>query len=112
MFYRVQIWIAIIICVMLISIINMVRREKIDLRYALSWILLALIALILDIFPQILWWMAYILGIELASNMVFIVAILFLVIKVYTLTASVSRLADKNKRLVQEIALLREEMKK
>ena len=64
MFYRVQIWIAIIICVMLISIINMVRREKIDLRYALSWILLALIALILDIFPQILWWMAYIVGIE------------------------------------------------
>ncbi len=109
---RLQICIAVIIIVLFIAIVNMIRREKIDLRYALSWMVLCFVALILDAFPGILEWMADALGIALPSNMVFIVAILLLTITIYSLTASVSRLSAKNKRLTQEMALLREEMER
>ena len=107
---RLQISVAVLVLVMLLTIVNMVRKEKIDLRYALSWIVLCALVLVLDAFPGILEWVARLLGIEIPSNMIFIFAIFLLVVTVYSLTASVSRLADKNKRLTQELALLREEV--
>ena len=51
---RLQISIAVLVLVMLLTIMNMVRKEKIDLRYALSWIVLCILVLILDAFPGIL----------------------------------------------------------
>lgn len=109
---RLQIVIAVIIISVLVLIINMVRKKKIDLRYALSWICLAIALLLLDIFPGIMEWMAELIGIKTPSNMVFFFGFLLLVIIIYSLTASVSRLSNKTKQLTQELALLREEMER
>ena len=109
---KLQICIAVLVLVMMFLIANMVRKKKIDLRYALGWLCLGAIVLILDAFPSILNNMAKILGVALPSNMVFMVGIIFLVVAIYMLTASVSRLSNKNKRLTQEMALLREELER
>lgn len=109
---RLQIIIGIIIFLLLLFIINMVRNKKVDLRYALSWMFLAVILLLLDVFPQIVYIIAELVGIETPSNMVFFFGFLFVVILVYSLTVSVSRLSIKTKRLTQEIALLRKELER
>lgn len=109
---RLQIVIGVIIIGVLVLIVNMVRKKKIDLRYALSWICLAIVLLLLDIFPGIMEWMAELIGIKTPSNMVFFFGFLLLVIIIYSLTASVSRLSNKTKQLTQELALLREEMER
>jgi hypothetical protein len=109
---RLQIFIALVIVVTFLMIANMVRKKLIDLRYALKWLLLCVVVLVLDIFPEILNWFAVALGVSLPSNMVFMVAIFLLVVTVYSLTASVSRLSTKTKRLTQELALLRDEVEK
>ena len=109
---KLQIIIGIIIVGMLLLVANMVRKKKIDLRYALSWMCLAIVLLILDIFPQIMEWAADVIGIETPSNMLFFFGFLLLVIIIYSLTASVSRLSNKTKRLTQELALLREELER
>lgn len=109
---RLQIVIGIIILAMFLFVANMVRKKKIDLRYALSWLCLAVIILILDIFPQIVFALAGLIGISVPSNMVFFVGFVFVVILIYILTVSVSHLSLKVKRLTQELALLREEMER
>lgn len=109
---RLQIVIGFIVLAMILCIANMVRKKKIDLRYALSWLCLAVIILLLDIFPQIVFGFAELIGISVPSNMVFFVGFIFVVILIYSVTVSVSRLSLKVKRLTQELALLREEMER
>ena len=109
---RLQIVIGFIVLAMILFIANMVRKKKIDLRYALSWLCLAVIILLLDVFPQIVFGFAELIGISVPSNMVFFVGFIFVVILIYSVTVSVSRLSLKVKRLTQELALLREEMER
>lgn len=109
---RLQIVIGIIIVLMFLFIVNMVRKKKIDLRYALSWLCMLLIVLVLDIFPQIVFRFAELIGIDIPSNMVFFVGFLISFVMIYSATVSVSRLSLRVKRLTQELALLREEMER
>ena len=69
---------------------------------------MCVLALILDIFPQLLYSCAEIMGITLPSNMVFFVTIVLLISVIYSLATSVSHLSTKVKRLTQELALLKE----
>ncbi len=109
---RLQIFVGIIIVFFLLLIANMVRKKKIELKYSLRWMVLCVLALILDIFPQLLYGCARMVGITLPSNMVFFVAIVLLISVIYSLATSVSHLSTKVKRLTQELALLREEVEK
>lgn len=109
---RFQIFIGILVIILMLIIVNMVRTKKIDLRYAIGWLCLGAVILLLDIFPQIVFWSAELAGITLASNAVFFVSIIALVVLIYALTVSVSKLSAKSKRMAQEIALLREELER
>lgn len=109
---RVQIVVGLIIVFLLAVIVNMVRKNKIDLRYALGWIILGVIVLVLDIFPDILAVISKLLGITVPSNMIFLVGFLLSFIMIYLLTVSVSKLSGNVKRLTQEMALLKDSMEK
>ena len=97
---------------LLIAIVKMTARKKIDLKYSLFWMGMCAAVLAMSAFPQILDVFAGIIGVEIASNMVFMFAAILLFIISFCLTAEVGRLAAKNKRLAQEIALIKNEMKK
>lgn len=107
---RAYIIIACVILLILIVIFYMIGSKKLELKYSLSWIGLLTISLIMDLCPDFLLWLSQLLGIELPSNMVFAFGIFFLSIVVFLLTLSFSRLSNKMKRLIQEIALLQEEV--
>lgn len=55
---RLQIIIAVIIVIALCIIINMIRKKRLELRYALAWLIVGAGVLILDCFPQLIKWMA------------------------------------------------------
>ena len=105
---RIQLLIGALLVLLLVYMISMIRKEKIDLRYALPWIIICLIIGVIDLCPWILEKLAGLFGMHVPSNMVFLVAIVLLSHRVFLLTASVSRLSGKNTRLAQEIALLKE----
>lgn len=107
---RLQIFIGIVILVAFFFIVNMVRKKKIDLRYALGWLCTLAIVFVLDLFPQIVFWFAQLIGIDIPSNMVFLVGLFVAIILIYSLTVSVSNQSHKIKRLTQEVALLRKEL--
>lgn len=105
---RFQIIIGAILVLAMLLILQQVRKNKLNLRFALLWLVLGVLMLIIDIFPGIITFVASALGLELASNLLFFLGICFTLILVFGLTLKVSKLSDEAKRLTQEVALLKE----
>ena len=102
---RIQIIIAVVIILALFVIINMIRKKALELRYALTWLAVGVIVLILDIFPGIMGWMSGAMGIELPTNMLFFMGFCFSLTIIFGLTIAVFRMSIRIKNLTQEVAL-------
>lgn len=109
MSFRLQVVIFFIIILGIAYILNLVRKKYMDLRYALSWILISVCILILTAFPQILNVLAGILGIASPVNMLFFFGFCFSIVIIFSLSIALSRMSEKVKRLAQEIAILRKD---
>ena len=103
---KLQIIIAVIILIGFFLLTKLIRKNKLDLKYALSWILLGAGILILDLFPGITSLLARLLGIEVPVNMLFFLGFCFSLLVIFSLTMAVSRLSRRITRLTQEVALL------
>lgn len=104
---RLQIIIGCLIVLGLLHLVRMTRREKIEFRFALPWAGMALILLLLDIFPGIPVWLARLMGIATPSNMLFLLGMLFLLMLVFMLSTALSNAQKKIKQMAQEIALMK-----
>ena len=105
---KIQVIVAVIVFLGLLGIANMVRKEALDLKFALSWLSVGIIVLILDIFPGLMQSLVHLLGIEIPVNMMFFFGFCFTLFLVFILTVKVSRQEEQLKRLAQEMALLEE----
>ena len=105
---KIQVIVAVLILAALVGIVNMVRKEALDIKFALSWLFVGVLVLALDIFPEIMTYMVHLLGIELPVNMMFFFGFCFTLFLLFTLTVKVSKQSEQIKRLAQEIALLEE----
>ena len=109
---KIQIIIGVLLAVAILGLLNMVRKAKLDLRYALSWLIVGVTALVLDIFPGIMNWLVQLLGIELPVNMMFFFGFCFTLLLLFGLTTKVSKQSEQLKRLTQKTALLEDRMQK
>jgi hypothetical protein len=75
------------------------------MKDAIVWVLIAVLIAIFGVFPQLPMWLAGVIGIESAANMVFLLFITILLVRLFTLSLRVSMLEDKNTTLAGEIAL-------
>ena len=106
---KIQIIIAVGVLVALVIIVNMIRRKKLELRYALAWLLVGVGILILDCFPKLITWLSNQLGIASPVNMLFFFGFCFSLILIFVLTMAISRMSIRMKQLAQEIALSKKE---
>ena len=88
------------------SVVYLMKKHKMYLRYALKWIFTGVIMIILALFPSLLRTLFNILGIQVYSNGIFAILLFFILVILMSLTSIVSGLNNKNRRLTQEIALL------
>ncbi|HOK43239.1 MAG TPA: DUF2304 domain-containing protein [Thermoclostridium caenicola] len=95
-----------------VFIMNMVRTKKLELKYALTWILTSFSFVLLSIFPEILFFIAALMHIELPVNALYLCVISLLLLIVFTLSVAVSRQALRIKTLVQEIGLIKETLER
>ena len=102
---RIQIIIGIIVFMALCVIVNMIRKKRLELRYALAWLIVGVGIFVLDCFPQLITWMACVLGIASPVNMLFFLGFCFSLIIIFILTVAVSRASIRIKELAQELAL-------
>ena len=87
-------------------VIYLVRRGSLELKYALGWILVGLLLLVLCVFPMLLNRIAELMGVEIPINAAFFLSILFLMSMLLALTVVVSGHKGRLFRLTQTIALL------
>lgn len=104
---RLQIILAAALILILLMLVNRVRKEKLDLKYALPWITLLVGLLVIDAFPGITEWLASVMGIALPINMLMLLGLAFSVTVIFFLTSMMSKEIDKQKQLTQEVGLLR-----
>ena len=102
---------AAILLIGFVIIINMVRKKSLDLRYALIWLALIAMILVIVIVPGLLGVITHFLGIYDAMNMVFFMGFVFLIVVTFFLTAALSRNSNRIKALTQRVALLEKQVR-
>ena len=108
---KIQIIAAVILVLGLLCILRMIKKRKMELKYALPWLIATVIAIVVDAFPQILFWITDLMGIETPSNALFLIALCLMIALIFLLTVVVSRQSDRIKHLAQTVALNDEQIR-
>lgn len=96
------------ILIVLIFIFALLKKNRLNIKYAIVWIVLFIFLLIFTLIPGFLEYLTHLFGFINASNMIFSIFIALLVILTIVLTMIVSSQDKKIRILIQEISLLKE----
>jgi hypothetical protein len=97
---------------LLLTVLEMVRRRRLLERYALLWLLSALVLLALAVWRGALEQVAKAVGIYSPPNALFFIALGFILVLLLHFSAAVSRLADQSKVLAQRQAILEQRLRR
>jgi len=100
-------WFAIIIgVVFLVMMIELIRKNRVTLKYALLWLFSGLVLLVLAIFPQVLNWVAGLIGVYSPVNALFAILLCCGLVLMISFSVIVSGNKKAVVRLTQKISLL------
>jgi hypothetical protein len=109
---RIQVITILVAALLLVGVIELVRRRRLLERYALLWLLSSTVLLGLAIWRGALDKIAEQIGVAYPPNALFIVAFGFVLWMLLHFSVAVSRLSDQSKVLAQRLALLDERMRR
>ena len=92
--------------VLLLLVLELVRRRRLLERYALVWLGSALVLLALAVWGDLLSVIASAIGIAYPPSALFVIAFGFIMLLLLHFSIAVSKLTDQSKVLAQRIALL------
>lgn len=95
---------------LLLVVMEMIRRGRLKERYALLWLLAGGVLLFLSLSRRVLDSLASLFGIFYPPSLLFLLAFIFLLLITLHYSVVLSGLSEKNKRLAQEVALLRRKL--
>lgn len=107
-----QLFVVLIVLAFLVFVVSKLRREQIEFKYALIWLVSGLIIMVLAIFPGILAWMGAVMGVGLPLNLVFFLGIILNLIISFALTVTYSNLKNMVYKVTQMAAILDNEQNK
>jgi hypothetical protein len=91
---------------LLIGVLELVRRRRLMERYALLWLFSAIVLLALAIWQDLLAHVARLIGVFYPPSALFVIAFAAVLLLLLHFSVTVSRLADQSKVLAQRLALL------
>jgi hypothetical protein len=107
---RIQI-LAIIVSMLFLAYISyLIIKGKLREEYAIAWIICTVLLIVFSFWRNGLEVMSHLFGVYEAPNLVFTAAIFVILIYLLHLSVVNSKLHANNKKLAQEIALLKEKM--
>jgi len=92
--------------IILIIVVELIRREKLKFRYAFSWLTVSLAALFFAIYDKALFKVAKFFGFELSSNFIFFLLLSILVCLSLLMTLFLCEQRSRNDKMAQNIAIL------
>lgn len=109
---RVQLVTIVGAALLLLAVLEMVRRRRLMERYALLWLFSAIIVLGLSIWSGALARISHAIGIIYPPNALFFIAITCIVLLLLHFSSVLSRLSDQTETLAQRQALLEERLRR
>ncbi len=103
---KLQILLLFCCLITLIVIINMIKKEKIDLKYSLMWILICISIGTLSLFSNSITFIAHVMGVATPVNALFFLGLISVLFILFTLTIAESRKSKRIKELTQRLAIL------
>lgn len=101
-------WAAFFLALAIVGVVfEMLRMKKLREKYAALWLFVGIGTLILAAFPSLLTIVAERLGVQLPSNLLFIISILLLLGVCLHLSWELSVVEDETRTLAEEVAILR-----
>ena len=91
--------------VLLVVVLELVRRRSLKERYALLWLAASGAGLVVGLFPVVIVWISRMIQVQFLT-VFFALAFLFLLGLVLTFSVVISRLSERNRELAQEVGLL------
>ena len=98
------------IIVIIYSILFILKKGRIDIKYAIIWLFAFGLMLLMLILPNFLKYITELLGFRLSSNLIFAFFIAVLIFINISLTIIISGLNNKVRLLIQEMSLLKKEV--
>jgi hypothetical protein len=96
--------------VALLFVLELVRQRKLREEYSLLWLATAVVMLLLSFWRDLLHGLATMVGIFYPPNLLFVVALTFVLFILLHFSTVITRLAQQNKEIAQQTALLRYEL--
>lgn len=100
------------IAVYFVCIFFLLKKNSLNLKYTLLWIFLGVVFLLVVIFPVILQAPMRMIGVVEWTNGLFALLLLILMIIDMSVTAIVSKLNERMRKLVQKCAIYEERIRK
>jgi hypothetical protein len=105
---RIQLVAVIGSVLLLLIVLEMVRRRRLKERYALLWLLAAIVLIGLAVWRSALVHLSRAIGIDYPPNALFVTAFAAVLLLLLHFSSAVSNLSDQTKVLAQRLALLEE----
>jgi hypothetical protein len=103
---------AIIAIALLVIVFELIRRRRLQERYALLWIVTGLVLLALSVWRRSIEVLAGLFGIAYAPALLFAVVAVFAILMLLHYSTVISRLVTRNTELAQAVALLEERLRR
>lgn len=95
-----------------VSVLYLLLKNRIPVKYALVWLFSTIVIIVIAVIPNLMEKLAKLLGFELLSNMVLCLFIAILMFLTLILTVMMAGQKKKTTLLIQELSLLKAEVKK
>ena len=105
---KVRIIAVIFSLVMIVVILGLIKRRRLDVNYSLIWLLTAISILICSSSQRIIYLLAHLLDIKAPVNLFFIIIVVFIITMLLHFSIVITKLMKQTTKLAQEISLLEE----
>jgi len=103
---RIQILAVVASLVLIASILELIRRNRLREEYALLWLISSAVLLFFSLWRGAFDYVAHHLGIAYSPALLILAVLFFGIVLMVHFSIVISRLTGENKRLAQELALL------
>jgi hypothetical protein len=91
-------------------VINLIRRRRLKTEYSLIWLAVSLTFVVFSFWRNGIDWLASIFGIAYAPSVLFIILLVGIILLLIEFSMIISTQAERIKVLVQELALIKQEL--
>jgi len=106
---RLQIIIVVVALLAVFYISTLMAKKRMDYRFGLRWILIAIVVAVFAIWPDILVAVSRLVGIYAPVNMLFFAGFIIAIMVIFSLSMEVSRQSEQIKKLTQEMAIYKKD---